>query len=145
MTTILCATRGGEASIPAQRYAIKLAKEQNAEIAFLYITDVQFLIHATGTATVDVATELDHMGEFLLLMAQERAAKEGVTSTIHIERGVFREALIRVAEELEAVMVVIGTPDEGNITAQEHLESVAAAIKEELGIETHITDGIMEE
>ena len=39
MKRIVCATRGGEASRRAQERAISLAKELEAELIFLYVTD----------------------------------------------------------------------------------------------------------
>lgn len=43
MKKILCATRGGEASIRAQDTAIALAKAQNAELWFIYVVDIGFM------------------------------------------------------------------------------------------------------
>ena len=40
---ILCPTRGGKGSYPNQDRAIAIAKERNAEVLFLYITNVEFL------------------------------------------------------------------------------------------------------
>ena len=39
--TILCPTRGGQASYPNQDLAIAIAKEREVEILFLYITNVE--------------------------------------------------------------------------------------------------------
>lgn len=138
MTTILCATRGGEASIRTQMQAIELAKERDAELLFLYVADVNFLGRVPGTIVVDVATELENMGEFLLLMAKERAEKEGVTANTVVKRGEFRAALIEAAQEGDASIIVFGSPAESSITQREFLEELAAGISEETGIETVI-------
>ena len=139
MTTILCATRGGEASIRTQRKAIELARERGAELLFLYVADVEFLGHMVGSIVVDVAAELENMGEFLLLMAKERAEQEGVTARTVVKRGEFRAALLEAAAEGGASLIVLGSPGEdSSITQQDYLERLAAGIREESGIETII-------
>ncbi len=139
MTTILCATRGGEASIRTQMKAIELAQERGAELLFLYVANVDFLGHIAGSIVVDVATELENMGEFLLLMAKERAEKEGVTATTVVKRGDFRAALLEAAAEAAASLIVFGSPgEESSITQQDYLETLASGITEESGVETII-------
>lgn len=139
MTTIVCATRGGEASIRTQMQAIELAKTREAEILFLYVADVAFLGRVPGNIVVDVATELENMGEFLLLMAKERAEKEGVTAHTVVKRGEFRDALLEAAREANASVIVLGSPGENSsITQQEYLENLAASLEAESGIETLI-------
>lgn len=138
MATILCATRGGEASIRTQEYAIQMAKERQSDVVFFYVTDVRFLNHTGAAIVVDVATEIDHMGEFLLLMAKERAEKAGVKSSTLVKRGLFRDALVEAVQEVEAGLVVMGTPDEENLTMRSLLDAIAEAIKTETGVETVI-------
>jgi len=138
MSTILCATRGGEASVRTQLKAIELAKERGAELLFLYVADVEFLGHIAGSLVVDVAAELENMGEFLLLMAKERAEKQGVTANTVVKRGEFRAALLEAAAEGGATLIVFGSPAESNITQREYLEQLAGGITEESGIETLI-------
>ena len=139
MTTIVCATRGGEASIRTQMQAIKLAKAREFDILFLYVADVNFLGSVPGNIVVDVATELENMGEFLLLMAKERAEKEGVSASTVVKHGEFRSALLEAAREAKASVIVLGSPGENSsITQREYLESLAASLQEESGIETLI-------
>ncbi len=139
MTTILCATRGGEASVRTQMRAIEMAKEQKANLVFLYIADVKFLDRMSGSIVVDVAAELENMGEFLLLMAQERAEKAGVQAETLVKRGEFRQALLEAAQETGASTIVLGSPGEGgSITKREYLEELAASLAEETGIQTII-------
>jgi nucleotide-binding universal stress UspA family protein len=139
MTTILCATRGGEASIRTQKQAIALARERETDILFVYVADVNFLGRVPGNIVVDVATELENMGEFLLLMAKERAEAEGVTANTVVKRGEFRTALLDAAREGGASLIVLGSPGENsNITQREYLDQLAKGIAEESGIETII-------
>lgn len=110
MGLILCATRGGEASIPTQEKAINLAKERESSLAFLYVADSSFLDKIAAAVVVDVDEELTHMGEFLLTMAVERAAEQGVVAQSVTRTGIIREVLPEVARELGATMIVLGRP-----------------------------------
>lgn len=110
MSLILCATRGGEASIPTQEKAIELAKERELALAFLYVADSSFLNKTAAAVVVDVDEELTNMGEFLLTMAVERASEHGVTAEPVIRSGVIRDVLPEVARELGATTIVLGRP-----------------------------------
>lgn len=140
MTTILCATRGGEASISTQEYAIAQALERQASLVFFYVTDVRFLNNAGAPILVDVATEIENMGEFLLLMAQERAQKAGVEASTLTKRGVFREALIAAVQEVNADLVVLGKPDERNLPTRTDLEGIIAAVKAQTTVDVIIAE-----
>jgi len=110
MGLVLCATRGGEASIPTQEKAINLAKTGGDELAFLYVADSSFLNKTAAAVVIDVDEELMHMGEFMLTMAVERAAERGVAAQPIIRAGVIREVLPVVARELGATTIVLGRP-----------------------------------
>ncbi|MEJ2011117.1 MAG: universal stress protein [Anaerolineales bacterium] len=110
MGLILCATRGGEASIPTQLRAIDLAKQWGDDLAFLYVADSSFLNKTAAAVVVDVDDELAHMGEFLLTMAAERASDHGVEAKTVIRTGVVREVLPDVAKELGATTIILGRP-----------------------------------
>ena len=108
MGRILCATRGGEASYRTQDAAIALAKEQGDELIFLYVADSSFLNQTAAPLVVDVESRLVKMGEFLLLMAQERAAAQGISAQTVVREGRLRAELVGVARELEVDLVVLG-------------------------------------
>ncbi len=110
MSLVLCATRGGEASIPTQQKAIKLAQEKGLALAFLYVADSSFLNKTAAAVVVDVDEELSSMGEFLLTMAVERAAEKGVTAQPIIRKGIIRDVLPQVSRELGASIIVLGHP-----------------------------------
>jgi hypothetical protein len=82
MGRILCATRGGETSYRTQDAAIELAKEQNDELAFFCVVDINFLDKTAAPIVVDAENEVNKMGEFLLLMAKERASGAGLYSPV---------------------------------------------------------------
>jgi len=108
MGRILCATRGGEASHRTQDAAIALAKEQGDELIFLYVADYSFLNQTAAPLVVDVEARLVRMGEFLLLMAQERAAVQGISAQTVVREGRLRAELVGAAKELEVDLIVLG-------------------------------------
>ena len=108
-TKILCLTRGGEGSYPNQDGAIAIAKERGQDMMFLYISNIEFLDHTAAPKVIDIEAELDELGEFLLVMAQERASKAGVTAKTLVRRGFFREVLSEVIEENNFETVILGS------------------------------------
>jgi nucleotide-binding universal stress UspA family protein len=111
MKKILCATRGGEASIRAQDAAIALAKEQNAELWFMYVVDIGFMDKSLYAMRPDVVTdEMENLGEFLLAMAQERARQQGVNAEYLLRHGDLRQELIDTARDEGMELVVLGRP-----------------------------------
>jgi hypothetical protein len=139
MGKILCATRGGEASYRTQDAAIALAKEQGYALVFLYVVDLRFLDKARAPLVVDVEGEMAKMGEFLLLMAKERAAEQGVAAETMWRKGNVSEVLKHLAREEGVSLVVLGRPA-GAESAFElaGLRALSAEIEAETGVETRI-------
>ena len=108
MGRILCATRGGEASRRTQDAAIALAKERGDELVFLYVADSSFLNNTAAPLVIDVESRLVKMGEFQLLMAQERAAAQGVSARTIVREGKLRAGLVGAARELQVDLIVLG-------------------------------------
>lgn len=138
---ILCPTRGGKSSIPNQQWAIQYAKEQNATLIFLYVSDVRFLDNLSSPILVDVAHELDEMGEFLLAMAQDRALRVGLKTDILVRQGIFREALAEVILEKNVDTVIIGQSTHGTGVTDERYLTILAATMQEKGVEMLVVDG----
>ena len=110
MSFILCATRGGEASYDTQDKAIELAKELGHKLLFLYVVDLHFLDKTAAPVVVDIEVEVKEMGEFLLLMAKERAAKHNVDAETICRKGTAREEIIKIARQENIELVVLGKP-----------------------------------
>jgi len=140
MNKILCATRGGEASRKTQDAVIAMAKEQGATILFLYVVDVEFLrLTARGVRPDVVSTEMEHMGEFLLAMACERAAAQGVEAEACLRHGSLVKALESAAREEGADAIAFGRPAGPDSSfALADLEELAAQIEEDIGIKSYI-------
>lgn len=140
MKKILCATRGGEASQRTQDKVIAMAKEEGAKILFLYVVDVEFLrLTARGVRLDVVQAEMEHMGEFLLAMACERAAAQGVQAETCLRHGSLLEALESAAREEGADAIAFGRPagPESSFSLAD-LERLTAQIEEDTGIKTCI-------
>lgn len=140
MKKILCATRGGEASRRTQDAVIAMAKEKGARVLFLYIVDVEFLkLTARGVRPDVVATELEHMGEFLLALACERAAAQGVEAEACVRHGPLIEALESAALDEGADAIAFGKPvGPDSSFSLTDLEKLAARIMLDTEIKTYI-------
>lgn len=139
MGRILCATRGGEASYRTQDAAIALAKERGDTLLFLYVVDLHFLDKIAGSGVVGVEREMNRMGQFLLLMAQERAAEQGVAAEMISRKGRLQEELKNAAGEEGVSLIVLGRPaDAESVFELADLETFAAEIEAETGVEAHI-------
>ncbi|MEA3441196.1 MAG: universal stress protein [Chloroflexota bacterium] len=138
---ILCPTRGGQASYPNQDAAIELAIERQAEIVFLYITDVHFMDHFASPKLINFETELDEMGDFLLTMAVERAQKSGVEATGIVRRGSFRQTLLDILESEKVNAVILGSSRlETSELTPEFIKDLASELSVHTGIEFIIVD-----
>jgi len=134
MGKILCATRGGEASIKTQDEAIRLAKERGDELMFLYVVDLDFMNKTAAFMVVDVGGEVGKMGQFLLTMAQERARQQGVEAKAIRREGNTREEIKAAIKEEGVDLVVLGRPSgERNVFAEESLRAFADEIEKETG------------
>jgi nucleotide-binding universal stress UspA family protein len=114
-----------------------LAKEKGASLLFLYVIDLQFLDMTAAPIVVDVEDEVHDMGEFLLLMAKERAAKQGVPAQTVCQKGKVKKEILKAIRKYKASFVVLGSPvdDEGNTSAFQSagLQDFASEIIEETG------------
>lgn len=136
MGKILCATRGGEASLRTQEAAIHRASESGDELVFFFAFDMEFMAYANYALRSDVVSdEMEKMAEFLMTMAVERAEQQGVSARYLIRHGRFAEALAAAALEEKATLVVLGRPgDEESQFELAHLQELAEALQKETGI-----------
>lgn len=134
MPKILCATRGGEASYRAQDGAIRLAIDRGDELIFLFVVNIGFLDKTARAVRPDVVeTEMERLGEFLLAMARERAAKQGVDAEMILGHGQLAEEVAAAALEHQADTIVLGKPGDGSVYSLDELEAFAAQLEAETG------------
>jgi len=136
MTTILSPTRGGEPSYLNQDRVIALAKEREAKLIFLYVSDVQFNDQVAEETLTDVAAELEDLGQFLLSMAQERAAEEGIEAEALVRSGNFREVLDLAIKENQVDTLILGSSEESSgVTTPVYLRELSADLAKRYSVE----------
>ena len=84
------------------------------------------------------------MGEFILLMAQETAARQGVVTEGVVRHGNVGEELIGLCHELEADYLVLGKPkveQEDTVFTQELLQQFVARTEEQTGARVVFPEG----
>jgi hypothetical protein len=138
MKKILCAIRGGEASQRIQDIGIELANERGEEIVFLYVVNTEFLDTASADLRASVTREMEKLGDFLLLMAQERAKKQDVVADKMLRHGYLLEEFKAAASASDISTVLLGKPGEEGNFSLESLEAIAKEIKEECQVEVLI-------
>ena len=133
---ILCLTRGGEPSYPNQDGAIAIAKERGQDMMFLYISNIEFLDHTAAPKVIDLEAELDELGEFMLVMAQERARKASVTAYTCVRRGYFSQVLSEMIEEYNFDTVILGSSSgDTGIIDEDLLHDVTCEIHQKYEVE----------
>ncbi|MBE0529117.1 MAG: universal stress protein [Thermoleophilia bacterium] len=141
MGKVLCATRGGEASYIAQDAAIALAKTKGDELIFLYVADISFLDQMAIPLVVNVESRLEKLGHFQLVMAQERAAAQGIEAQAIVRIGHLRAELVDVAKEIGATIIVMGRslgPESAFTDAA--IKAFVADLQTETGVEVRILE-----
>jgi hypothetical protein len=138
MPKILCAIRGGEASQRIQDIGIDLAKERGEEIVFLYVVNTEFLDTASKALRESVTLEMEKLGDFFLLMAHERAKKQGVVAGSVLRHGYLREEFEAAASAPDISTVLLGKPGEEGNFSLETLEAMAEEIEEKCQVEVLI-------
>ena len=137
MSGIVCAIRGGPASRPTIEKAIETAQQTGLPIYFLYVLNMDFLMHTSQTQTGTLARELRELGEFILLTAQTRAEMRNATAHGVIKEGsVVRDEIIELSHEVNADYVVLGRPretKEKNVFTSEILAEFSQRLEAETG------------
>ena len=103
MPGIVCAIRGGPESRRTIKKAITLSQESGQEIHFLYVINLDYLSGSLHTHVQIMTQELQKMGEFILLAAQETADKNKVTAHGITRKGSVAEEIIALCEEVAEV------------------------------------------
>jgi nucleotide-binding universal stress UspA family protein len=105
--TILVATDFGTTAELVLDRAIAFAQMMKARIVLLYACPVAYVTPFAGTIVPD--SKMFAAAESALISAVARHAKSGVDITCRIEMGDPRSVIDRVAAEIAAVLIVMGT------------------------------------
>ena len=133
MSGILCAIRGGPSSQPTIEASIKLAKETNQIIYYLYVVNLDFLTHTSSSKTDQISHEIAEMGEFILLSTLEQATSAGVEAESIIREGNVMEEIISCCDEFKPSFVILGRTledQEDNLLTMERLQAFAEKIED---------------
>ena len=144
MSGIVCAVRGGPASQPTIAKAIVMAQETGLPLVFLYVVNLDFLSQTPTSRVHTISQEMREMGEFILLMAQETAARQGISAEGVVRHGSVGEELIGLCQELEADYLVLGKPkveQEDTVFTQELLRRFVARTEEQTGARVVFPEG----
>ncbi len=136
MGGIICAIRGGPHSRPTIARAIALAQETGQPLYFLYVVNLDFLSHTSSTRVHTISEEMDQMGDFILLMAKDEAARHRVEAQGVIRHGNVLDEIIALCHELRAEYLVLGHPKigrEDTVFTHEQLQRFVARIEEQTG------------
>lgn len=111
---ILVPIDGSPASTRGLDEAIKLAKNQNAELRLIHVLNEWLTVSpdASGTTTVEAAKGLRESGNAILDEGDSRARRAGVTpNTVLLEQigSPVGAAIVKNAEEWQADLIVCGT------------------------------------
>jgi cation:H+ antiporter len=132
---IICATRGGQASLPTHERAISLALERGAEIIFLYVFDQKALQGVATPIVINVEAQMKHMLAFLRTTAQEQARRAGVPARIIVRTGSLRDQIKDVSISEQANLVIMGNPAErSSLFKREALQAIADEVEESTGV-----------
>jgi cation:H+ antiporter len=132
---ILCATRGGRGSQPTHQRAIDLAREQGAELLFLYIFDRSVLQKVATPIVINTEAQIEHMLAYLQTTAQEQARQAGVRARVVVRTGNLRQQIKTVIREAQVNLIVLGSPaGDSSLFAREALRDLAAHVEEATGV-----------
>jgi nucleotide-binding universal stress UspA family protein len=144
MAGIVCAIRGGPNSRPTISRAIELSREYRQLVYFLYVVNLDFLSNALHSNVLVMEEEMRQMGEFILLNAQEMAAKAGIEAQAVTRKGQVREEIISLCREVDADYVILGRPQHDqlhNVLDMDALEAVAREVEESSGAQVVFAEG----
>jgi len=137
MSGIVCAIRGGASSQPTINQAISTAIATKLPVYFLYVLNLDFLKKGSQSRTQTISEEMQELGEFILLAAQDQAARQGVTAEGVIREGhMVGDEIVDLCHEITADYVVLGRPREAaeqNVFTHEQLDQFGLHIEEETG------------
>jgi len=136
MSGIICAIRGGVASQPTMERAIQAAIETGLPLYFLYVVNIDFMMHTAQSRVQIITKELRELGEFILLSAQTKAESRGVTAEVALREGSVAKEIIELSHQVGADYVVLGRPRQthaANVFTHDLLSEFGQRLETETG------------
>jgi nucleotide-binding universal stress UspA family protein len=136
---IVCGVTGSEHGQKAALEAARLAKENHADLVYVYAVDLEFL--RGGVAHLDAEDSLEHIGTTILEMAEEVAVSEGVTPKKILRRGPILEVLKGVISEEGADLLILGHEERTffeKIFLRGDVEDHVEELRQQTGVEVTI-------
>jgi nucleotide-binding universal stress UspA family protein len=114
MKKILIATDGSGTAHAAIDAGLELAAEGGSEVVFVHVTSVlEFPSAATGSEAPERLLQIDT--DAVLVEALEQARKCGVPATAELLIGRAPKQIIRLARDIEADLIVVGSRGLGRV------------------------------
>ena len=124
MKQILIATDGSPSAQEAVDVGLELAKEQDADVTFVHVTDPdEFRGGRGGTHAIAHTEEIDD-SETVLKAAGEAAEEAGVSYALERISGNTVESIVAFADEKDADVIVVGSRGRNSLdhrAARQHL------------------------
>jgi nucleotide-binding universal stress UspA family protein len=141
---IVCAVRGGPASLITINKVVKFASETAQPLYFVYVINLDFLSHTASSRVRTITQEMRQMGDFILVIAQEKALDLGVAAQGVVRQGAVGEEIIALCREIGADYLFMGQPrgQEGkDVFTQERMHQFIQMIEAESGAQVVIVKG----
>lgn len=133
---IVCAARGGRGSRAVQLEAIRVARERNARLVFLYVVDINALGEMDDSLVPAVRAELEWLGKALMHVARQRAQQANIEVDVAVREGSVREEISRYVRQSGASLLLVGAPHAtAGHSGDEAASRFARTLEEETGVQ----------
>jgi nucleotide-binding universal stress UspA family protein len=133
---IVCATRGGRGSRAVQLEAVRLARERNARLVFLYVVDVQALGEVDESLVTAVRDELEWLGRALMHVARQRAQQANIQVDVAVREGSVHDEIGHYVRESGASLLLMGAPR--GTAGDTGINPFARELEEETGVQVQL-------
>ena len=108
---ILLATDGSKSSLKAARVAVEMARTYNAELIVVHVVDdaiLEEVARGFGKTVEEAGRVLEENGRKYMQEVERMAKEQWVKTDLVMPHGTPHEALLEVAEEKKAALIVMG-------------------------------------
>ena len=108
---ILLATDGSQSSLKAARVAVEMARAYNAELIVVHVVDdaiLEEVARGFGKTAEEAGRALEENGRKYMQEVERMAKEQWVKTDLEMPHGTPHEALLKVADEKKAGLIVMG-------------------------------------